>query len=393
MTADSGTEITTLETGQTGTIKGEIPTSVTNSSTSETFNEFEEVDVNVTFTNQKGVLRIEKLAIGEWQNFKNEEYTFTITEDDSSINSYKYDVYEYNKETGESQIAKSKNGDELKDISITDGKIKLKATQWALIQDIPLTESGKTYTIKETAGNYYKINNIDLNAGSCTTNTVAPNGTSGTISVQLSWTKPEADVTFVNRYDPAYITINKYVDALYYQIYEDGNVTDKNYSDVTDDEITYQHLTNAKQSFVFNIEEYDSIEDATNQKNKISTFQVTIPINSNNKLSSKVSENSKDYWYQNSKMIKLTLGRVYRISEDENWSWKYDFQRIGTDFDNTTGQVHTQEAKYIIFEGGSKTGGKDIPVINFYNTLTEDQTKLSTDGDTDVVVNIIKPDD
>ena len=403
MTADSGAEITNLKTGETGTIEGEIPTNVTNSSTSETVNEFEEVDVNVTFTNQKGVLRIEKLAIGEWQNFKNEEYTFTITGDDSSINSYKYDVYEYNKGTGKSQIAKDKNGDELKDITITDGIIKLKATQWALIQDIPLTETGKTYAITETIGTYYKVDSIDVNSGNCV---VAPDKNNGTITMKLSYKNPNADVTYVNRYDPAYITINKYVDALYYQMNNtDGTVTEKPYSDVTDDEISYQELTDSKQSFIFTIDEYNTEEAAKSGTKQgdayVKTFQVVLSMDPKdgkikldpNKKYTGIDNKEHTYRYKNSKTIKLTLGRFYRISEDTTWSWKYDLQGIGLNFNNTTGKVHAQTDKYIVFEGGSKTNGNDIPVINFYNTLTEDEAKLSTDGDTDVVVNIIKPTD
>ena len=398
LTTNSGTEITKLETGQTGTIEGMIPTSVTNSSTSETVNEFDEVDVNVTFTNQKGVLRIEKLAIGEWKNFKNEEYTFTITGDDA-INSYTYDVYEYDQETGKSQIAKE--GDkELQDISITDGKIKLKATQWVLIQDIPLTEDGKNYTITETEGTYYKLDSIDVNAG---VEAVSANIANGTISMKLSWTNPNADVTFVNRYDPAYITINKYVDALYYQIYNEGktDTTDKLYSDVTGDEITYQDLTDAKQSFIFTIDEYNTKDAAKEGKREgaayVKTFQITIPMDSkdsNIKLTTPVKytvqgKEEHTYRYESSKTIKLTLGRFYRISEDTNWSWKYNLQGIETVFSDTTGTVHKNEDNCIVFEGGTDA---KIPKINFYNTLTEDETKLSTDGDTDVVVNIIKPD-
>ena len=384
MTADSGNEVT-VTTGQKGTIEGTIPASVKNSSTGETVNEFDEVDVNVTFTNQKGILRLEKLAIGEWKNFKDEVYTFTITGDDA-ITTYKYDVYEYNKNGQEVIVAT--------DCAIgTDRKIQLKATQWALIQDIPLTQAGKTYTITETAGNYYKVNNIDLNTRNSTNKTITSDGTKGTISVQLSWTSPNADITYVNRYDPAYITISKYVDALYYQNADGSN---KLFSDVTGDEITYQELTDAKQSFIFNIEEYNSKTDAENQKDKVSTFQITIPIKDtentkeSNKLSTPITFIRKTYRYKNSKTIKLTLGRFYRISEDTNWSWKYDLQGIGLNFDNTTGTVHSQADKYIIFEGGSSN---KIPVINFYNTLTTDTTKLSTDGDTDVAVNIIKPTD
>lgn len=390
-----------VSTGKTGTIEGMIPTNVTNSSTSETVNEFDEVDVNVTFTNQKGVLRIEKLAIGEWQNFKNEEYTFTITGDDTSINSYKYDVYEYKKITGESVIAKDANGTKLEGISITDGTIKLKATQWALIQDIPLTEAGKNYTITETPGNYYKIDSIDKNAGDITISADKTN-----VSMPLSYKKPNADVTFVNRYDPAYITINKYVDALYYQMNNtDGTVTEKPYSDVTDDEISYQELTDSKQSFIFTIDEYNTEEAAKSGTKQgdayVKTFQVVLSMDPKdgkikldpNKKYTGIDNKEHTYRYKNSKTIKLTLGRFYRISEDTTWSWKYDLQGIGLNFNNTTGKVHAQTDKYIVFEGGSKTNGNDIPVINFYNTLTEDEAKLSTDGDTDVVVNIIKPTD
>ena len=399
----NGGDENTIIRGQTGSIEGTIPTEITNSATSEEVHEFDEVDVNVTFTNQKGMICLEALAIGEWKNFKNETYTFILEENGNKVNGntnsyWTYDVYEYNA-SGSSIVVKSNQ-------LITDGTIQLKATQWAVIQDISLT-TDKTYTITETVKSYYTINNVDVNKGNVDTSAAL---TAETISMKLSQSSPTIDVTYVNRYDPTYITISKYVDKLYYQ---DTDGKEKLYNNVKDNEVTYQDLTGVKQSFVFTIEEYANEGDAKQQNNVIDTFQITIPVTTGNAIKADDlnlptytgKDNKKHtYKYQNSKTIKLTLGRVYRITEDVDWSWKYNLQGIsatvtkytenGSEKDN--GSVTTYpntNPTYAIFEGGAKTDDKTIPVINFYNTLATDTTKFNTEGDTDVVVNIIKPED
>ena len=379
--------IESFKTGTTGTIVGNVPTSIKNSATSETVNEFDEVDVNITFTNQKGVIRIEKLAIGEWKNFKDAEYTFTITDTSSNtvITDWKYDIYEYDKTTGDEKVVATEQA------IGSNGEIKIKATQWALIQDIPLTATTATYKITETGlgdeGTYFKVNSIDVNKGTCTTEADL---TAGTITMELSNEKPRIDVTYVNRYDPSYVEIFKYVDKLYYQD-KDGKET--NYSD----DITYQSLTDAKQSFIFTIEEYATQEKAEggNEADLEGTFNITIPIaETSSLLSSNVSFEDSDYKYKygSSQTIKLTLGKWYRISEDTSWSWKYNLQGLDSDVgkdttkNNGTVTIYT-DRKYAIFQGGDEDS---MPVIKFYNTLTTDEDKLAIEGDTDVVPNIIK---
>lgn len=376
MTADTGDEVT-ITTGREGTIAGIIPESVVNGATSENVNEFDQVDIHITFINQKGVIRLEKLARGEWKNFKDEEYVFTIVSDDPNLATYTYDIYQYNEE-GEGEIAEDENGNKLENISLTDGKIRIKATQWAYMQDIPLDEDGYTYTITEDILRYFKVHRIDVNEGSCV---AAADTDTGTIGMQLSYTNSGFDVTYVNRYDPSYITISKYVDYLYYQN-TDG--TDMAYADG----ITYSGLTGAMQSFVFIIEEYNTQAEAESGSNATKTFQINIPIDDGNKLQSKLLHNGRNYFYQNAKTIKLTLGKWYRIYEDTEWSWKYDLQGLSETVVDDNGAVSIAST-YAIFEGGVKTDGNTIPVINFYNIL--DETKLSIEGDTDVVINEINP--
>ncbi|MBQ3601581.1 MAG: fibro-slime domain-containing protein [Lachnospiraceae bacterium] len=376
MTADTGDEIT-ITTGREGTIAGIIPESVVNGATSENVNEFDQVDIHITFINQKGVIRLEKLARGEWKNFKDEEYVFTIVSDDPNLVTYTYDIYQYNEE-GEEEIAKDEEGNRLENIPLTNGKIAIKATQWAYIQDIPLSVDGYTYTITEDILKYFKVHRIDVNRGSC----VTPADTdTGTIKMQLSYKNSGFDVTYVNRYDPSYVTIYKYVDNLYY---ENKDGTDKTYAEG----ITYGGLTGATQSFIFVIEEYKTQADAESGSNVVKTFQISIPIDDSNKLQSELLYNGNNYFYRNAKTINVALGKWYRIYEDTGWSWKYDLQEMSEVVVDHNGSVSIM-SKYAIFEGGVKNDGKIIPVINFYNIL--DETKLSVDGDTDVVINEINP--
>lgn len=365
-------------------ITGIIPTQVT-SSNDDIVNGFDEVDVKIVVTNQAGILKIRKKVTGEWTDYKDASYTFIIKAqpDNTSLKGKDYTIYEDNSGGNYGSvdgivIESGIFGDE------TTHQIKLKAGQWVEIYDLPLNSSnGYQYTITEEKG-YYDLSSLTVKNGTATVNKDGVNPTSVT-TAELNSTNPQVDVEFVNRYDNYYIEIEKYVDKLYYT---DDEYFYKNASD----QVTYQELSNAEQSFIFKVEEYD---DSTCSGTASKVFDVTISVTGAAVLPNPVTPNgsSDEYNYKASKRIQATPGKYYKITEDTGWSWKYSLETVlasdnGTRLakDNAIAKV---ESKSVILNGyrkGTDSSKPSVPTASFYNK----RKNTDVEGDTSFITNIIK---
>lgn len=373
-----------VTTGQTGSIIGKIPTQVDVGSI--TSSDFETVEVGVVFTNQAGVLKIAKTASGEWSSQKNADYTFTITDgttNSSSLTGKAYFIYRENDNAGGSYGT-------VEGVLVSSGtlsenhQVNLQAGQWVEIHDLPLSAgNGHTYTITENKG-YYDLAALRVKQGNATVATA--NGyPSSVTTAELNSTNPQVDVEFVNRYDKYYIEIEKYVDKLYYTdteyFYENGS-----------DKKTYQELSNAEQSFIFKVEEYDN-SSCSGTASKV--FDVTIPVTGAAVLPNPVTPNgsSDEYNYKASKRIQATPGKYYKITEDTGWSWKYSLETVlasdnGTRLakDNAIAKVENNSVILNGYREGTDSSKPSVPTASFYNK----RKNTDVEGDTSFITNIIK---
>lgn len=369
----------TITTGENGKITGTIPTQV--KAGSVTSNDFEEVEVEITYTNQAGVLKITKSVTGEWAGYENETYTFKIAsnKDNTSLTGKAYTIYKENENAGGSYGT-------VEGVFVSSGyldsehQVELQAGQWVEISDLPIiTGNGHQYTVTEEKG-YYDLNELILKQGTATVNKDNGNPISVT-TAELNSANPQVDVEFVNKYSKYYIEIEKYVDKLYY--------TDKEYFYKNDsDQVTYQELSNAEQSFVFEVEEFND-SNCTSPTNK--TYSVTIPITDASVLATPVMNGDTTYNYKASKRIQVTPGKYYKITEDTGWSWKYSLATVSADSNGTRLAKDNAFAKVVdnavILNGYriNTDSTPSVPTASFYNKRKD----TNTEGDTAVITNKI----
>lgn len=226
--------------------------------------------------------------------------------------------------------------------------------------------------------------------------------------------------------DGVSLYIEKLVDEFYYT--DDDRFTEDR---------TYQQLTGAKQTFIFNVKYTPVEKDGTSMPDKAKTFQYIVTFDPEDDTIEKVAlpqimqtaETKKGY-----KKTAVVLGLesgYYEISEDENWSWKYDLMGVYA----KTQKNAFEQIIYEATEGGNasheksvadKMQGSDSKVYRCYirgqqETLADSVTEKTYDnkvyqvldnaeepsvcflnmkatdgrqdilGDTDVVTNIIAP--
>lgn len=381
-------EITVTKSDRT--ISGVIPCKVVDASYGNEVNEFTEVHVSVAYTNQFGALSITKKIAGDVNNsayygtdangIATKEYTFTIKEiNNLAETSYNgaYRVYTYTYPNGPNMAPTVTQEDK----TTTDGTITLKESQKAEIGGIPL-DSSHTYTITETveATDIFFVEALKVTAG--TGQDTSSDNTQ--IKTTLSSTNPAFDVVYSNRYSNAYLTIEKFVDKVYYN--------GKEYSSG----LTYQQLTNANQSFLFTIKQYKQQSDAQAGNDQYeSSFEIILSMGDTD-TEKDVTETfgTNTYSYKLSKTVKVLGNRYYRIEENTNWSWKYILQGIDILDENPNPKSEIiADSKIVILKSYldviNELENKKIPTAKFYNTL--DDSKKDIDGDTGNVVNKIKP--
>lgn len=411
----------------TKTITGTIPCSIVNKLYDSETNLYSEVEVSVKFTNQLGALTITKQISGDVNNVSYytdspKTYTFTVKDNKNPTDEIKYVVYTYTYIDANTPPIVTKSAIQ----PATNGKIVLEEGQKAEIGGISLTDS-KTYTIQEEVGDkdIYFVEEAKVTSG--TKDTSATTGTSDTgehglvkkvtigdtttnetynistyntsiTTKQFTGDAPTFDVIFNNRYSNAYLTIDKYVDAAY--------GSDKKYSN----DQTYQEMTNAKQSFIFNVKQYKTLDEAKDgTKTPENSFDIVLTMGQDNDKEyekktddAKEKIDSKICKYKLSKTVKVLANRYYRIEEDTNWSWKYALSKVVLE-DNIPNITNAKSIigekdgkKYVILktyldefhELEQKRNAKYVPIAKFYNLL--DSSKTDIEGDTDNIPNKIK---
>lgn len=373
------------------TISGVIPCSVVDKLYENETNIFTEVNVSVAYTNQFGALSITKKIAGDVNNStyygtnadgtSKIKYSFTVLDEGNSYQG-DYLVYTYTYEHGPNMpptITSEKR-------STTDGTILLKEGQKAEIGGISLSgNKNHKYTITENV----KDDDIFFVEQLKVTNSTTSNGTTANSSITtmnnsvdlvLSPANSSFDVVYSNRYSNAYLTIEKFVDKVYY----DG----KEYSSG----LTYQQLTNANQSFIFHVKQYKTLADAKAGNDQYeASFEIVLSMGEDSTELSPPETFGTDsikYNYKLNKTVQVLGNRYYRIEEDTNWSWKYQLKGVDCADKNTQS---TTIGNVVILKGYLDTVNeledKDIPVAKFYNSLNSD---VDIEGDTDNVINKIK---
>lgn len=380
------------------TISGIIPCSVVDELYGSVVNEFTEVNVSVAYTNQFGALSITKKIAGDVNNStyygtnddgtSKMEYIFTIT-DTTNQKPYSGDylVYTYTYKDGPNMPPAITQ--ETK--TTTDGTIILKDGQKAEIGGISLSDNADhNYIITETVkeDDIFFVEQVNVTAGKIkdgTTATANSRITTKNTNIEpiLNSDNPAFDVVYHNRYSNAYLTIEKLIDKVYY----DG----KEYASG----LTYQQLTNANQSFIFNVKQYKTLTDAEAGNDQYeSSFEIILSMREDStELSPPETVGTDKYSYKMSKTIQVLGNRYYRIEEDTNWSWKYQLNEVAVvDKNSESKTVEKDNNKFVILRSYLDTVNefekKDIPIAKFYNSLKSD---VDIEGDTDDSINKIMP--
>ena len=192
--------------------------------------------------------------------------------------------------------------------------------------------------------------------------------------------------TVTNDIQNPYLVITKSINELYYGQYDDPagllgtGATVGGASSTTLDPNGYEAATAAEQTFIFKVEYYD---------NDTSEWELlTYETISFNKLSSKTGD-----YYTGSKLIKCEPNVKYRVSELDNWSWKYvqgNTTRLPEVQGNPiNGHVVTIEVfdplDSIQYGGGNY---QNLARVTFTNNKKTDG-KEDIEGDTSVVHNTV----
>lgn len=132
------------------------------------------------------------------------------------------------------------------------------------------------------------------------------------------------EVTAENDVEGIYLIITKKIDHQYYYTKSGVNTSDNpaglldrggtvgGAASSADDYNGYQAATNAKQAFLFRIEEYAAGSDGNATGTAKSVIEEYISF--------------EPGVTQKSVIIQVNVGSVYKVSEETGWSWKYDLQ-------------------------------------------------------------------
>lgn len=196
------------------------------------------------------------------------------------------------------------------------------------------------------------------------------------------------ELTVINDVESAYMLITKNINELYYGVKDDpagllgtgaavgGAATS------TDDPNGYEAATNAEQSFVFKICEYNSapIESST----PVKTFYEVISFPKGTTFDDGIASRSK--------LVKVDPTKYYTVEEVSGWSWKYDFAGVTVTKNGTNGNaVSDKSATVHNFDEEltfNEVTYKRTDTVTFTNNKKTDGTE-DVEGDTSIVTNII----
>ena len=228
-----------------------------------------------------------------------------------------------------------------------DGKITLKANQTAIIEGIPV-------------GTYYEISEIEMDERyklqDCT-------NISGIVSDQV-----ETIATFVNgaKEEMYELKITKNINERYYPGNDDFSINE-----------TYEGLTDAEQSFLFKITQYDKPIGDKDRKELRVLYEV-------------ISFKKGDDVTKSRLITNLPMG-YYDVEEITDWSWKYEFKSVNVvvhesdsdeavEIDNKNHSANNIDLGYNII----KT--PEVIFVNNKKYLNEEHSKIP-EGDTAITTN------
>lgn len=296
---------------------------------------------SVEFTNKvkTGDLTITKdvdeYVKNRFDGYQNDEFTFqvklkNIFGDIASNEEYSIYNLHYSIDGGDTKIAE-------------DGKIRLKVGQVAKISGIPI---GTEYSIEEIEyPNRYAVKDKYK--------------TTGTIIEEVATNSKITNGAAKELYN---LVIKKTIDDKYYN---SGDKFTKNES--------YAGLTSAEQSFIFTIKQYDKPYDNPERK-LVNKFKEVISFNNSDSLSKE-------------KIIKNLPKGYYEVSEDTDWSWKYEFKSVSVK-EQGTSQYSYAKAENIDLGYSIK----DDPTVEFINSIkySKEEHDKVPEGDTAIEKNILK---
>ncbi|MBQ1554189.1 MAG: hypothetical protein IIZ68_01895, partial [Clostridia bacterium] len=216
-------------------------------------------------------------------------------------------------------------------------------------------------------------------------NTVEP---SGTISSTVKYNGADTKLNFLLGAGQAYLIIGKKVNHLYYYENDSDTANSDNPAGLlgtgltvggqmpeTNDANGYQRATNANQTFLFKIDEYDDPSGSVSR-----TFYETISFGTGDAVNT--------YKYR---VIDADASHKYVVTEVTDWSWKYTGSAVsaeptGNTKSDVTATVTVLTGTYTVTPiGGSSTEYSNAAKVEFDNTKNPDTRDV--EGDTDIAEN------
>lgn len=248
---------------------------------------------------------------------------------------------------------------------------------------IPNIPVGTTYKVTETIAQGYTPSYTPNQSGTITAST-------GTVTTQI--------VTITNTKKAstkASLTIEKYIDKLYYASDDNPHGFGDNYSfvkgnDTTNDVHGYEQYTQAEQSFIFKIEKYDSSKELVGTAYTVLKFP---KMNSN----ANVTVDGTKYNYKALQKIQVEVGYTYVITEvTDGLSWRYEFKSDDIAVTNATagGEAINVTSNTTALNGVSVTysttsANAQSATAKFYNARTTASQTIESDQSS--ITNHIKP--
>lgn len=189
------------------------------------------------------------------------------------------------------------------------------------------------------------------------------------------------NVQFVNDIENAYIILTKKINELYYG--ENDNpagllgtgATVGGATASADDPNGYEAATDAEQTFIFKISEYNSA--SASAASKVFYEVINFP---------KGSDLSK------SKLIRVDPTKYYKVEEIDDWSWKYVLTGVtvtknGTNGNGVSSKIATVHnfGETAMFNGNTYSR---TDTVTFTNNKKTDNTE-DVEGDTSIMINVI----
>lgn len=189
------------------------------------------------------------------------------------------------------------------------------------------------------------------------------------------------NVQFVNDIENAYIILTKKINELYYGKNDNPagllgtGATVGGATASADDPNGYEAATDAEQTFIFKISEYNSA--SASAASKVFYEVINFP---------KGSDLSK------SKLIRVDPTKYYKVEEISDWSWKYVLTGVTVTKDGTNGNgVSSKIATVHNFGETAMFNGtvySRTDTVTFTNNKKTDNTE-DVEGDTSIMINVI----